>query len=282
MPGTITPIGVFTAPIYPTLATTGEDLAMLVDPGDTNEPIMFEPPPILTAGTHEVWLIASGGPDWGGCQVKVSTDGTTYALAGIIYRGARQGLLTATLANHADPDLTNTLSVDLTESEGQLLSATQDDADNFVTLCYCDGELVSYETATLTAAFKYDLTYLRRGVYATPISSHAIGSAFARFGPNDPAPLRYIYPANFVNQTIFVKLPSFNTFGQMLQSDAAATVYSYAPNGAGQNPAANPIVQTLNAGGNVDLNLAAGVLDLNVGGGTAGSPTEFTIDLGVV
>ena len=38
------------------------------------------------------------------------------------------------------------------------MSGTLADADNFVTLCYCDGELVSYQTATLTALYQYDLT----------------------------------------------------------------------------------------------------------------------------
>src|SRR5207244_12000740 len=97
---------------------------------------------------------------------------------------SRQGLLFAPLPSHADPDTANTLSVDLTQSRGQMLSGTTADADNFVTLCYCDGELVSYRTATLTAAHKYALTYLRRGVCGTPIAAHSSGSSFARFGPN--------------------------------------------------------------------------------------------------
>src|SRR6185437_8167085 len=114
----------------------------------------------LSGGTYEVWLIASGGSDWGGCQVWISLDNATYALAGTIYRGARQGMLTAGLPSHPDPDDTGTLSVDLTRSHGQLLSGTQEDADNLVTLCYVDGELISYRTAMLTAAHEYAMTYL--------------------------------------------------------------------------------------------------------------------------
>src|SRR6185436_13861080 len=56
---------------------------------------------------------------------------------------------------------------------GLVLSGTQADADNLVTLCYVDDELVSYRTATLTAAYKYDLTYLRRGIYGTVINAHS-------------------------------------------------------------------------------------------------------------
>src|SRR5438105_8322191 len=115
MTGTITPIGVGTASLYPRLTTGGSGIDMLVDPGDSNPPIVFEPPAALSGGDLEIWLIASGGADWGGAQVWISSDGNTYALAGTLYRGARQGVLSAGLASHADPDTTDTLAVDLTE-----------------------------------------------------------------------------------------------------------------------------------------------------------------------
>src|SRR5579862_1705368 len=233
MPGTITPIGVGTAAFYARLTTAGAALDALVDPGDSNPPIIFEPPAALSGGDLEVWVIASGGADWGGCQVWVSTDNATYALAGTIYRGGRQGVLTAALPSHADPDTGDTLLVDLTESQGQLLSGTTADADNYVTLCYCDGELVSYQTATLTSAYHYNLTYLRRGAYGTPIGAHSSGSNFARFGPNDPSLFRYRYPASFIGQTVYVKLPAFNDFGQALQDLSGLTPTSFALTGNG-------------------------------------------------
>lgn len=233
MTGSVIPIGVNTAVRYPRLAAAGGGLDTLVDPGDTNPPIVFEPPTVLTGGVHEVWLIASGGPAWGGCQVWISLDNATYALAGTIYRGARQGVLTADLPAHLDPDDTSTLSVNLAQSQGQLLSGTQADADNLVTLCYVDGELISYRTATLTAAYEYDLTYLRRGVYGTAVTAHSIGAGFARFGPSDSSLFRYRYPGNFVGQTIHVKLPAFNIFGQALQDLAALASDTYTLTGSG-------------------------------------------------
>ena len=180
-----------------------------------------------------MWIIASGGADWGGCQVWISTDGNTYSLAGTIYKGGRQGVLTATLPATADPDTTDTLSVDLGESQGQLLSGTTADADAYVTLCFCGGELLAYETATLTAAYHYALTYLRRGAYGTAIGSHAGGTQFARFGPNDPSLFRYAYPASFIGHSVFVKLPAFNIFGQALQGLAGLSAYSYTLLGTG-------------------------------------------------
>ena len=233
MTGTITPIGVGTAVLHDKQASAGAPLDPFVDPGDTNAPIVFEPSPILTGGALDVWIIASGGADWGGCQVWISTDGNTYGLAGTIYRGARQGTLTAGLPAAADPDTTDTLAVDLSESRGQLLSGTPADADSYVTLCICGNELLSYETATLTATYKYALTYLRRGAYGTTISAHASGAPFARFGPNDPSLFRYSYPASFVGQTIYIKLPGFNIFGQALQGLAGLSAYSYTLLGTG-------------------------------------------------
>ncbi len=245
MPGTITPIGVGTASLYPRLTTAGNAVDTLADPGDSNPPIIFEPTAGLSGGALEVWVIASGGADWGGCQVWISSDNATYALAGTIYRGGRQGVLAASLPSHADPDTTNTLAVDLTQSQGQLLSGTLADADNLVTLCYCDGELISYQTATLTAAYEYDLTYLRRGIYGTPVNAHSSGSNFARFGPNDPSLFRYRYPNNFIGQSIYMKLASFNTFGQSLQDLAGLTADTYTLTGAGAVAVVNLPVQYL-------------------------------------
>lgn len=245
MPGTITPIGIGTASLYQRQNTAGSGVDTLADPGDSNPPIIFEPPAALSGGALEVWIIGSGGADWGGCQVWVSSDNTTYALAGTIYRGGRQGTLTAALPSHADPDAANTLSVDLGESQGQMLSGTLADADNFVTLCYCDGELVAYQTATLTAPYRYDLTYLRRGVYGTPVNAHSSGGNFARFGPNDPSLFRYRYPGNFIGRTIYLKLPAFNMFGQSLQDLSTLTADTYVLTGAGAVAAFSVPVQYL-------------------------------------
>jgi hypothetical protein len=247
MPGLITPIGVGAAPAYPRQTSAGPPLDFLVDPGNTNPPIIFEPPPALTGGATEVWLIATGGANWGGAQVWISSDGNSYALAGTVYRGGRQGALTASLPSHADPDTTNPLAVDLTQSQGQLLSGTTADADNYVTLCFCDGELLSYETATLTAPYHYSLTYLRRGAYGTSIGTHASGSSFARFGPNDPSLFKYTYTAGFVGQTVYVKLPAFNIFGQASQSLAGLTADTYTLTGAGAVTPVNVPLQYLGA-----------------------------------
>jgi hypothetical protein len=95
--------------------------------------------------------------DWGGASVWISPDNSNYVQMGKMYGPSRMGVLTAQLVLAADPDTTHTLAVDLTQSNGILNSGTQSDCDNFRTLCYVDGELISYEDATLTGSFKYDL-----------------------------------------------------------------------------------------------------------------------------
>jgi hypothetical protein len=191
-------------------------------------------------------------------------------------------VLTAALPAGVDPDTTDTLAVDLTESEGQLLSGTMADANNLVTLCYCDGELVAYETAVLTGSYRYSLTYLRRGAYGTPITAHASGAQFGRFGPNDPAVFRYGYPANFIGQTIYVKLPAFNFLGQELQSLAAVSASAYTLEGVGTNPLDNPIVAALAAGTNEDWGTVATSVIGSADLGIATAAVGVSINLGTV
>src|SRR5258708_31300325 len=71
------------------------------------------------------------------------------------------------------------------------------------------------------------------------MGAHSAGAGFARFGPNDPSLFKYVYPASLVAQTINVKLPAFNIFGQALQGLAGLTPTSYSLTGDGavQGPA---------------------------------------------
>lgn len=186
------------------------------DPGDANAPVIFTyPVEIAPNGSLEVGIAVSGsGSVWAGAQIWVSTDGNTYKQAGTVEGPARQGVLTAVLPLGTDPDTTDTLSVDLTESSAVLLSGTQADADSYATLCYCDGELISYETATLTGPNAYNLIYLRRGAYGTTIAAHASGTLFARL---DNAIFDYPFSKDQIGTTIYVKLLSFNLWGGALQ-----------------------------------------------------------------
>src|SRR5579883_1368547 len=172
--------GTGSAALYNFGTSSGYAADYNVAPPATNPPIVFAAPVALAQLGLEIWIVVSGGANWGGCDIWVSSDGNTYKQAARSIGGSRQGVLTATLPAAGDPDTTHALSVDLSMSEGALLSGTQADADAYHTLCYVDGELASYETATLVSGSRYDLTYLRRGAYGTAVGQHLAGGNFAR------------------------------------------------------------------------------------------------------
>lgn len=227
------PAGVGHSAVYGSQISGGYSVNFNASPGNVNPPVIFEAPDTLTVSGLEVFIGASGGLLWGGCEVWVSLDDATYSKAGNITTRARTGYLSANLPSGADPDAANTLSVDLTESRGALTGATQADADAFNTLCYVDGELVSYSVAALTAAYKYSLSgYLRRGVYNSPVGAHMAGTKFCRI---DGALFHYPFTADRIGQSIYIKLLSYNVYGSGLQGLADVQPYQYKLTGSAQN-----------------------------------------------
>lgn len=220
-----------------------------VDPGPVNPPAIFEPSTTLTDGVPQIWVAASGGANWGGAVVSVSFDGANFSSIGAITAPAYQGVLTAALPTHADPDSTDTLAIDLTESAGILpTSATHADADAFRTLVWLcpafaaaapgSGELVAYGAVAATGAYTSNLSYLRRGLYGTAPAAHAAGDFFSRIdlgnaGTPPNSLLTWDLPPGYIGATIYLKFQSFNVFGNALEDIAAVTEYSYTPSGAG-------------------------------------------------
>jgi hypothetical protein len=241
----ISPTGVASAFIYPRQTiTTGTGIApqLTANPGVTNAPLIFEPPSALSAGQMVVWIIATGfSANWGGCTVNASVDGTTYTTIGTILSGGIQGLLTAEFPVRADPDIGDTLSVSLGMSQSQLIAGTQQDADDFLTLCHISTsaaggptppyELIAYSAATLVGANQYNLdAYIRRGCYGTPILDSLAGYRFGRIVGSTFA---FTFPPNFVGKTVYFKFPAFNIWGGSVQALSAAFEYSYTLTGLG-------------------------------------------------
>jgi hypothetical protein len=219
-------VGTASAALYNTQASTRTANDYNAAPGDVNTPVIFDAPTDITTGNQpEIWIAASGvGEYWGGCNVWVSEDDLTYRNIGAIYGRSRTGLLTAVLPTGVSPDITNTLSVSVAESLGELLSGTQNDADSLNTLCYVDGEFMAYETATLTGAYVYNLTYLVRGAYNSTIAAHASGSQFTRVDSNI---LKYPYAISSIGKTFYLKFCSFNIWGNAVQSLSDVTGHTY-------------------------------------------------------
>jgi hypothetical protein len=199
-------------------------------PGNVNAPIFFEPPDEL-AGDLELWIALSGpAPSWGGCDVWISGDNVSYQSLGRFIGAARMGTLTAPLSSVAAAgagptiDGASTLSVDISESSGQLISGSQQDALAGNTLCFVDGELVAFEAATLTGAGRYDLSYLNRGLFGSPIGAHKAGSAFARL---DGHVFQLPFTQDRIGQTVYFKFVSFNPYQGGLQQLAQVQPYAY-------------------------------------------------------
>src|SRR6185312_880521 len=107
---------------------------------------------------------------------------------------------------------------------GQLASFTQAQADNFQSLILVDNELMAYETATLTGSFAYTLSYLRRGVFGTPIQAHATGAEFALV---DKSLFTWSYQSADIGVPHYFKFTSFNQAGQQEQALSEVATYEY-------------------------------------------------------
>lgn len=234
-----------------------------------NTPVIFESPlALVQASDVELNLAISGsGPNWGGANVWVSTDGNTYQNIGQINGASRQGVLSALLATFTpgtggnNIDTAHTLSIDMTESNGALNnSATDADAIALNTLCFVDGEFIAYGNDSLTATNKYDLTYLNRGCYGSTIASHAAGKQFVRY---DAAVLRYPIDQSRVGQTLYFKFASFNQFGGGIQGLDEVAAYPYQVLGTALlTPLANPTNLSVNYTSNIGQLNWTGINDI--------------------
>lgn len=228
--------GTTSAPAFGSQRTYGGVVNFNINPGPVRAPLFMEPPDALANGL-EIWIGVCGqSPSvWGGADVFVSYDGVTYAQAATISGPSRMGTITGALPT-VTPSLSgptidnaNVLAVDLSQSVGTLSSGSAADlaADNL--LAYVDGELVSYQNATLTSANHYNLSPLSRGAYGSTIGSHASGSRFLRL---DDAVVRIPYTQDRIGATLYVKFRSFNSFGFGQTDLSTEATYQYTITGA--------------------------------------------------
>jgi hypothetical protein len=284
----IAPSGTSTAFLYGTQTSQGGGVtaALRAIPPSINAPLIFEPGPLLTSNRLDVFIVATAPqPNWGGCQIWTSADGSTYGQIGIIGKGGVQGLLTANFPSHSDPDTVDTISVNVGESSGVIVPGSTQDADLGITLSYVDGELVGYSASTLASPNNYNLdTYLRRGMFGSTIASHAIGSMFALLNGNV---FTQTYPSIMIGKTIYFKFPSFNTLGAQVQDLSSVIAYPYVLTGAGFSPippvgTGCPLFTVLAGGANSNLGALGESIAAACDAGIIGSMVQGIIDLGVL
>jgi len=217
--------GVAQGYVYPKGTNAGNQSGAHNLPGATSLLAHYLPTQRVTGGNYQLWLALTGGDQWGGCNAWISLDGTDYSCItpGGFTGRARAGTLTAFLPAGPDPDTTDSPSITTT---GTLASTTDANADAGGTLSLIGNELIAFATATLTGSTgttnSYNLSYLRRGFFSTPIANHTPGETFIRL---DESVLKYTFDASLLGKTVYFKFTSRNLYGLEEQSLADVTAY---------------------------------------------------------
>jgi hypothetical protein len=229
IPGTVR-----TTPVYNWASVAGYNANFGEAPGSVQAPAFLEAYGVIVSptGGRQLWITVdgpSGSAAWGGAQVFMSFDGTTYDPIGIITGAGRYGTITSSVAAITSvPDVTTTMSVTLNNTNAVLGTGSAADAlDNRLLIAVGSGasvEIMSYETATLVSAGEYTITTLYRGLYSTDVIAHAPGAQFMRLDGNV---LQMNIDPGWLGQTVYFKFCSFNTVGRATQLLSAATAYTY-------------------------------------------------------
>ena len=118
---------------YATQPVTNTPINTNVACDSVNTPIIFEPPSALAGSTPQVWIAVSGGssggtdPNWGGCNVWLSTDGTPPITRLAPSAGRRPWARSRRrwrISPATNPDTTDALAVNLAEGGGTLATST--------------------------------------------------------------------------------------------------------------------------------------------------------------
>lgn len=185
-------------------------------------PVIFQPPADLTSDGLELWIAAKGKADgWGGCTVYVSDDNTNYRTVGQIAGSARCGKLIQPLSPMPNHPSGNQVFVTCND---QLLGGTPQGAERKNTLCWIDGECMSYINANLQAGGAWLLSGLYRGQCNTAVRTHAKDTDFVRL---DNSVFKVPFAKDDIGKKIYIKFCSYNIFGAGNQDLSEVKAYEY-------------------------------------------------------
>lgn len=188
---------------YNVPAPSVNDVAIIQTPGDV--------------GGNELYIGVNSEPNWGGCSIWLSDNNENYKRIGNISQQARMGRLKTTLTQGSN-------SVNVIINQGALKGGSHIDAERANTLCWVDGECLSYETAQLQLNGDYALGGIIRGQYGTNDTTHNAGARFVRV---DEALYHAPYRKEDIGKQVYFKFTSFNMYGSNEQGLDEVQAYPY-------------------------------------------------------
>ena len=168
-------------------------------------------------GGNNVFIGVNAPAGWGGCSVWLSDNDQNYSRIGSITQQVRMGRTRLAFNETAN-------ACEVTLNQGVLKGGTHIDAERANTLCWVNGEALSYEGANMAPNNQFSLTGLVRGQYGTNAISHNAGERFIRV---DEALFRYPYRKEDIGKTIYLKFTSSNIFGTNEQGLDEVQAYPY-------------------------------------------------------
>ena len=168
-------------------------------------------------GGNQIFVGVNAPNGWGGCSVWLSDNDQTYQRIGNISQQARMGRTKYGFAQNGN-------FCNVTINQGVLKSGTHIDAERGNTLCWVNGEALSYEDVEVHPNNLFTLRGLVRGQYGTNAINHNADERFVRV---DEALFRYPYRKEDIGKTIYLKFTSMNLFGSNEQGLDEVQSYQY-------------------------------------------------------
>ena len=168
-------------------------------------------------GGNQIFVGVNAPSGWGGCSVWLSDNNQTYQRIGNISQQARMGRTKYGFAQNGN-------FCNVVINQGVLKSGTHIDAERGNTLCWVNGEALSYENVEVHPNNWFTLQGLVRGQYGTNAINHNADERFVRV---DEALFRYPYRKEDIGKTIYLKFTSMNLFGSNEQGLDEVQSYQY-------------------------------------------------------
>jgi len=168
-------------------------------------------------GGNQIFVGVNAPSGWGGCSVWLSDNDQTYQRIGNISQQARMGRTKYGFAQNGN-------FCNVVINQGVLKSGTHIDAERGNTLCWVNGEALSYEDVEVHPNNWFTLRGLVRGQYGTNTINHNADERFVRV---DEALFRYPYRKEDIGKTIYLKFTSMNLFGSNEQGLDEVQSYQY-------------------------------------------------------